>query len=353
MPRRDGAAPALHAIGASHGTTPLGVRERLAVAPGEAARLAVAMRAAGAAEAAVLSTCHRTECYVVAASRQEALSAVRLGFCAAKGEDLFGDDAYPFAVEGDEAVRHLLRVACGLESMVLGDVQVVGQVRHAYELSRAAGTVGPVLHRVFQATLRIAKRVRAETTIAEGTVSVASAAVELVGPIHADLAGLDVAIVGAGDTARRLAHHVACLHPRALTVVNRTRAHADAVARPLGAESRPLEALPSVLEAADVAWFATGAPGLVLDARSVDGVMHDRARPLMLVDLALPRDVDPAARRIPGVTLFDLDSLRSIVDRGLARRAAAVPAACQLIGAEIDRMTAWRTRRDARAAVVA
>jgi glutamyl-tRNA reductase len=344
----------LFAIGVSGRRVPVPERERLAIPTTVLQRVAAAIRAGGADEAAVLSTCHRTECYVVARGEQAALDAASRGLARVLGEDRLTRADGRVVLRGADAARHLLRVGCGLESQVLGDVQVIGQVRLAYDAAQSGRSVGAHLHRLFQGALAVAKRVRAETGISTGTVSVASASIELVARTWASLADLDLAIVGAGDTARKIAHHLAAERPRRLTVLNRTLERAAALAGATRAQARPLADLPEVLRQADVVWLATGAPGTILDAATVAGSVAARAgRPLVLVDLALPRDVEPAASSIDGVVLHDLDGLQSIVDGGRAVRAAALPDVERRIDDELARIDEWRVRREAYATVMA
>jgi glutamyl-tRNA reductase len=303
----------------------------------------------------VLSTCHRTECYVVARGGEAtALEAVSRGVTRAVGADLLTGAPGTLVFRGAAAARHLLRVACGLESSVLGDVQVIGQLRHAYDAAQAGRSVGPLLHRVFQGALAAAKRARSETAIASGTVSVASASTELVARTWPSLEGLELAIVGAGDTARKLAHHLAAARPGRLTVLNRTLERAAVLAKATAGTGRPLTDLPAALRSADVVWLVTGARGIVLGVDAVAAAAAERnGRRLVLVDLALPRDVDPAVRQVPGVVLHDLDGLQSIVDRGRAVRLAAVPDVECRIEEELSRIDEWRVRREAFATVVA
>jgi glutamyl-tRNA reductase len=344
----------LFAIGISGRRVPVAERERIAIAPADLARAASAIRASGAGEAAVLSTCHRTECYVVARGEDAALEAVSRGLTRAVGADRLTDAPGRAVLRGAAAARHLLRVACGLESQVLGDVQVIAQVKHAYEAAQGGRSAGAQLHRLFQGALAVAKRVRAETAISTGTVSVASASVELVARTWPSLAGLDLAIVGAGDTARKIAWHVSAERPARLTILNRTLERAAALAASTAAEARPLTDLAPVLARADVVWCVTGAPGTILDAATVASAVKSRAgRPLVLVDLALPRDVDPAAGALDGVVLHDLDGLQTIVDRGRAVRAAAQPDVERRIDDELTRIDEWRVRREAYATVMA
>jgi glutamyl-tRNA reductase len=347
-------SPTLFMVGLSGRHAPVPEREGVAVASSDVARVASAIRASGAQEAAVLSTCHRTECYVVARGTRAALDAVSRGLGLALGADRLTTAGGCLVLGGAAAVRHLLRVACGLESPVLGDVQVIGQIRHAYDAAQAGRAAGPLLHRAFQGALATAKRARAETAISTGTVSVASASVDLVSRTWPSLAGLDLAIVGAGDTARKVASHLAAQRPRCLTVLNRTSERAASIASVTGAVAGPLADLPQVLRRADAVWLATGAAGFVLDGATVAAAVRDRSgRPLVLVDLAMPRDVDPAAASLPGVALYDLDALQSIVDGGRAVRVAALPDVERRIDEELARIDDWRIRREAFATVVA
>jgi glutamyl-tRNA reductase len=270
-----------------------------------------------------------------------------------RGRDLLAAGPHRKMLTGANVARHLFRVACGLESMVLGDVQILGQVKEAHTLAREAGTTGPWLDRLFETALHAGKRSRTETAIGAGTVSMASAAVELAAQSLSGLAGRHLVVIGAGDTARLAVLHAAA-HGASVTVVNRTRERAQALAAEVHGEAAAFDHLSETIASADVVVSATRAPQPVVTAAMLAGVMAPRVeRGLLVIDLAVPRDVEPAAADVPGVVLHAIDGVRSVVDQHLASRLAHVPAVEAIADGEAVRFAGWMRSLGAKSTLLA
>jgi glutamyl-tRNA reductase len=328
---------ALIAAGLSHHTAPIDARERCAVDPQDVGGVLDAFRAAsGAREAVLLSTCNRTEFYVVESDAEAA------GTVWATLSARLGDDATPIGyVRRDrEAVRHLMRVTAGLDAMVLGEAQIQGQVRDAWELSRARS--GPVLNRLFQTSLSVAGRVRTETTIGRGSASVSSAAVQLAKKIFGTLAGRRAMILGAGQMAELALECLIDEGVRAALVANRTFERAEALAARHGATAVRYDDCWDNLASVDLLLCSTAAPHPVVHAQQLTPTLASRGgRPLCILDIALPRDVDPAVADLENVFLYDLDDLRAVVAASIERRRSQLPTAEQLITSEVEKFWQW------------
>jgi glutamyl-tRNA reductase len=342
-------------FGVNHHTASLEDREALAFNPEQTSDLLARLgRCGNLREIVLLSTCNRTEFYVVASDIAGAEQHLRDSVLRLCGRDLLGPGPQRTTAVGVDVARHLLRVACGLDSMVLGDVQILGQVKDAHVLAREVGTVGPWLDRLFDTALHAGKRARSETSIGAGTVSMASAAVELAVQITASLAERHVLVVGAGDTARRAAQHAAEHGAARLSIANRTRTRAEAVAAEIGGVALDLTDIPDALAAADVVISATRAASPVITTAMLQHALARRdGRPILVVDLAMPRDVEPAAAEVPGVVLHPIDSIQSVVDRHLAARLSHVPAVEAIVNDEAHRFAAWIRSLGAKTTVVA
>lgn len=323
--------------GLSHRTAPIEVRERAAYTASDAAATLDALReASGAREAVLLSTCNRTEFYLVEGDAEAAdtIWSVLTG--------RLGQDATPFGyVRRDrEAVRHLMRVAAGLDAMILGEAQIQGQVRDAWEMSRARS--GPVLNRLFQSALSVAGRVRTETAIGRGAASASSAAVQLAKKIFGSLQGRQAMILGAGEMAELA---LACLTGegvRAALVANRTYERAEELAARYGATALHYDEFWRRLATVDVLLCSTAAPHPVVTVDHIAPGLATRGdRPLCILDIAVPRDVDPAVGQLENVFLYDLDDLRAAASANLERRQAHLPSAEQLIDPEVERYWQW------------
>jgi glutamyl-tRNA reductase len=330
-------------LGTSHRDAALATRESLAFSPEEATELLREVVADAAVhEAAALCTCNRTELYAVVDDVETGASCLREAVRRLRPDEPLAPGEALAPKVGVEAAAHLHRVASGLDSLVVGEKQILGQVKQAWCDARGADALGSVLDKLFASAVHAGKRARTETEIDAGAVSVASAAVALAVKVCGDLEGRDLVVVGAGETARLAAVHFAERRPSRLRIVNRTRERALALAADVGAEVSPLDSLPEVLGEADVVALATRAPHAVLPAATVAGALRHRPhRPLVLLDLAVPRDVEPEAAALENVFLYPIDALRGLVDQSLARRRREAPRAEAIAREECGRFLAW------------
>jgi len=325
-------------LGVNHRTAPLDVRERFAHGAHEVPGALARVMAAGASGGVLLSTCNRTEFYLVA--DEERVTAVVWDLL---GERLAGGTAareYGYIARDRDAVRHLYRVSSGLDSMILGESQIQGQVRDAWEASRAQA--GPVLHRLFQTALHVGARVRTETALGSGTASAASAAVAVAGKIFGDLAGRTALILGAGDMAELAATCLTDEGVQVSLVANRTHERARVIAERLGARALTLDEAWPHFATADMVLCSTAAPHAVVTWDRVGAVIGGRrGRPLCILDLAVPRDVDPAIAQIENVFLYDIDDLQTVAAQASVRRREEIPAAERIVDEETDLFWAW------------
>ncbi|NUQ22277.1 MAG: glutamyl-tRNA reductase [Gemmatimonadaceae bacterium] len=327
----------LTVVGVSHRTAPLEVRERLVVNPSELSHtLAETVAATGAREAVIVSTCNRTELYL--AGGDESAVAGAMGLIAKRvGES---PEGYTYVRRDREAAAHLFRVAAGLDSMILGEAQIQGQVRDAWELGRAAS--GIVLNRLFQAALGVASRVRTETALGRGAASVSSAAVQIAKQIFGSLAGRRAMVLGAGEMAELALECLADEGVRTAIVANRTFERATEIAGRYGATAMHLDECWAQLADVDLLLCSTAAPHPVVRmAHLVPALARRGDRPLCILDIALPRDVEPQARELQNVFLYDLDDLRAVVAANIERRREELPSAEQVISEEVERYWEW------------
>jgi glutamyl-tRNA reductase len=310
----------LFLLGVSHKTASVEQREALSVPEAETEGLLRAVRAGGVvSEAVALSTCNRLEVYAAAESFDKGGACLRR-ILQDRAKSALPEEAF-YLLRGSAAARHLFRVAAGLESMVVGETEILGQVKRAYELARAAGSTGKQTNLAFQRALHAGKTVRSRTAVSEGPTSVAGAAVALSQKIFGDLKDNRVLVVGAGKTAELSARHLAAQNPGALTVVNRTEAKARELAERFGGRAAPFENLRDELARADVVLCSTGSPLPVISLAEIEhAVKNRRGRPLFLIDMAVPRDVDPAAHTFQDVYLYNIDDLEGVVRDSVARR---------------------------------
>lgn len=334
-------------LGLSHKTAPVAVRERLSASDRQTEQILEQLIARDAVhEAAVLSTCNRTEVYLVVSDAVRAESDV-LGMVAASSRIRPTELAsLVYTPRNCDAARHLYRVTSGLDSMVIGEYEVQGQVKRAYDAALRLGTTGPLLNRLFKAALRTGKRVRSETRIAERRTSVSSVAVGLAADTVGDLHASNAMIIGAGETAELTAQAFAAQGVRTLFVSNRHADRARSLAERFGGHVGRLDDLPEQLERADIVVSSTGSPHPVLGPDALAAVMERRraggnARPLVLIDIAVPRDIDPECAAIDGVTLLDIDDLQSAVAMNLAGRLDEVEGAERIVEEEIRRFARW------------
>jgi glutamyl-tRNA reductase len=332
----------LFLVGLSYRTAPVSVRERYAVAPVHLAeRDAKLVAEARLEEGALLSTCNRTELLGATRAGDHALELMHR-FLREELGDGTAAARQVYELRDGEVVRHLFRVAGGLDSMVLGEAQILGQVKNAYRAAIAARSVGPVLGRLFQHAFRAAKRVRTETGLGAASVSVARVGVALAREIFEDFAGKRVLLIGAGEMAESALRGLRESGAHDITVVNRTLGTAVELAARHGGEAQPLEALPAELARADIAICSVQVERPLLGPAELDHALaHRRGHPLLLVDLGIPRNVDPAVGSLENVYLYDLDDLEATAERGRAHREAAAEAAREIARDEADRYLRW------------
>ncbi len=326
----------LHVLGLNHTTAPVEIREQLIFGGEEAARaLSEVTELRGVREAVVLSTCNRTEFFVTAEAHGSA--ALRAWLLADQRLSLAAEQAL-FTLDGDAAIRHLFRVACGLDSMVLGEPQILGQLKDAYRLAEQSGTVGPRLGQLFRHTFSVAKKVRTETDIGNSPVSVAYAAVTLAGQFFTGLSKHTALLIGAGATIELVARHLQGNGIGRLFVANRDVERAQALAGRFGAFALPLAALDGTLPDADIVISSTASPHPVISlAQMKQAIRARKRRPVFAVDMAVPRDLDPAIGELPDVYVYTIDDLDKVVLEGQSSREEAA--------VDADRILAEETRR--------
>lgn len=332
--------PILFHLGASHHTTPLALREKLALPPERVAELHARLAPAGPAELVVLNTCNRVELYGVAAAPAD-LAALEAAFCSTTGMAPADFSAIRAHETGAAAIRHLVAVAAGLESQLLGENEIFGQVKDAYAEAQAAGRAGPVLNRVFQKAFQAAKHIRTHTALNEGQVSVANVAVELAATIFGELSAARVLLLGAGDIGEKTAKAFRSRGAAALTVANRTPERAFALAQSLDATALPFEHFARHLGDYDIIVGSTAAPDAVVRTADVVAARaRRRALPWLFLDLALPRDIEPDVATLDNVYLYNLDDLARIAAQNLAAREAEVARARALAAEKAESL--WR-----------
>ncbi len=325
-------------VGLSHHVAPVELRERVAL-PLEAAGELSRDLASWGLEAVCLSTCNRTELYVAAADAAEAQERALDAFGRLAGADRAELSSALYRLADGAAALHLLRVAAGLDSLVPGEGEILGQVRSAYE----AGKPGALLDRLFRQALHAGKKVRSETAIAESPASVSSAAAALAQQVFGDLSGRRILVIGAGKAGELAARSLASRGADIAFVASRTPARAASLARQFGALPLPLEAIADQLAAADVVVSSTSAPGLVLRKAEVAAAMRvRRGTPLFLIDIAVPRDLDPAIHDLDGCYLYDIDDLEAVVAESLAGRRREAERAESLVAEEAARFREWQ-----------
>jgi len=332
---------ALIALGLNHLTAPVALRERVAF-PAEATVPALAELASepGVREAAILSTCNRTELYCNVEAGAEDAPATWLS----RHHELTSAriDEFLYRHADADAVRHLFRVATGLESMVLGEPQILGQVKDAYGHAREAATLKAPLERLFQNTFAVAKRVRTDTRIGANPVSVAFTAVRLVERVFADLSEASVLLIGAGETIELAARHLIEAKARRLIVANRTLEHAQALATRFGGYAIALPDLPRHLAEADVVIASTASrEPVLLHGHVAAAIAQRRRKPMFLVDIAVPRDIEPAVAELEDVYLYTIDDLREIIDDNLRSRREAAREAEAMIELSVEHFMGW------------
>lgn len=337
----------LFTLGINHRTAPVEVREKLAVSE---AQLGVALdslrNGVRIPEAAILSTCNRTEIYFreQSSSGEDRVLDWIGGFHGIHRSELEG---YLYRHHEQQAVLHTLRVACGLDSMVLGEPQILGQMKTAYQHAHAAGTLGLSLERLFQHAFATAKDVRTSTAIGASAVSVAFAAVSLARQIFGDLRPLTALVIGAGETIELTLRHLTGHEVGRVIVANRTTERAKSLAQRFGAEPIPLHTLPDVLHHADIVISSTAAPLPILGKGAVERAIRKRRhRPIFMVDIAVPRDIEPEVAQLEDVYLYTVDDLHDVIEQNMASRMAAAEKAERIVAVKADEFMRWLRARD-------
>ena len=342
---------AVWTLGLNHTTAPLDLRGRFAFAVDQLApalqglRSNLALNTDQATEAAILSTCNRTEIYCAA---DQAATADTLRWLAQTGgvspQEL---QSHTYLLEGDAAARHAFRVASGLDSMVLGEAQILGQLKDAVRAAEQAGALGSTLNQLFQRSFAVAKEVRTATEIGTHSISMAAASVRLAGQLFEDLKGIKVLFVGAGEMIELVVTHFAAKQPKAMAIANRSLERGEKLAGRFGAEVLRLAELPERLHEFDAVISCTASTLPLIGLGAVERALKKRKhRPMFMVDLAVPRDIEPEVKSLEDVYLYTVDDLASVVQAGQAQRQAAVADAEVIIDSGVQSFSHWLDQRD-------
>ncbi len=337
----------LFLVGVSHKTAPVELRERLDFSSRDVGTAVEALATRlTAAETVVLSTCNRSEIYVASTDPERARHDV-IGFLSeyhTVPEDLFLP--HLFTRQDHEAARHLFRVAAGLDSIVVGEPQILGQVKEGFQAALGRHCTGPLLQKTFEWAFNVGKRVRSETSLGEGAVSIAYAALSPARKIFGKLQGRSVLVIGAGEISTLTAQHLRNQGVAEITIASRTKAHAEALAATVSGRAIPWADMPAALGLADIIITATGAQRPIITRAQVEAATgRRRGGPLFIVDLAVPRDVEAAVGDIEQVFLYNVDDLQGIVQENLSRRSGEIERAERIVTDEIAKFIAWQRSR--------
>ncbi len=326
-------------LGLNHRTAPVDVRERFAVGATKLGEASVELtQMHGVHEGVVLSTCNRTEFYLVAACAADALVLLENHLAEKR---LMGDQVTPhfYRKQKSEAARHLCRVVSGLDSMMLGETEIFGQVKTAYKTAHSAGATAGVLNRLFQRAFSVGKKVRTETRIQEGATSVGNVAVDLAEKIFGHLKDSEVMILGAGEMSRVTAQSLVSRGARSIFVSNRSFDRAEELAAEMGGSAVRFDEWQRVLERVDIVISSTGSPHAIVQRADVEKARRARKyRPLFFIDIAVPRDIDPAVGEIEEVYLYDIDTLEQLADQARSRRQEQIRECEKIIEAEMAKL---------------
>ena len=342
-------------IGLNHKTAPVEIRERFSFSPEQVTETLNRLQAeACLKEVALLSTCNRTEFYAVAAGNPEESLKTLTNFLYPDGQ--LPDsalDELTYKHRGSVAINHLFSVSSGLDSLILGENQILGQVRRAYMQAKEARCTGPVLERLFPWALRVGKKARSETNIARGASSVAAAAVELAHKIFGEMKGRNVLLLGAGKMGKKSLNLLAKSGVEEVQIVNRTLEKAEELAEQCGGTAVPFEMLDDALVKVDILIASTGAPHYIVTRERVAKVIRQRrGKPLFLIDIAVPRDIDPACGQVDNSYLYNIDDLQGVVDKNLARRHTESQAVLGIVESATEKFCKELEARKASTAIV-
>jgi len=326
-------------LGLNHRTAPVEVRERFAVSNnrlGEASHELLAL--ADASEGVVISTCNRTEFYLAAHGAEEAFKRIEVRLTEKIQLDSSVANHF-YRKAKTEAARHLCRVVSGLDSMMLGETEIFGQVKQAYHSALEAGATGTILNKVFQRAFGVGKKVRTETSIQEGSTSIGSVAVDLAEKIFGHLKNSEVMILGAGEMSRVTAQSLVSRGAKSIFVTNRSLDRAQELANEMGGTAIPFDEWQSVMERVDVVISSTGAPHAIVERADVEKIRRARKyRPLFFIDIAVPRDIDPAVGEIEEVYLYDIDTLEQLAEEARGRRQLQIEQCERIIELELEKL---------------
>ena len=342
-------------LGVSHKTAPVDLREKLDFSSRDVGAAVEALAArSSAAESVVLSTCNRSEIYVASGTLDTAREEI-IRFLS-EYHQLPAESFTPhlFSFSELDVARHLFRVAAGLDSLVVGEPQILGQVKEAFRAAAERRCTGPVLRKLFDWSFNVGKRVRSETALGEGAVSISFAAVQLAKKIFGRLHGRRVLVVGAGEISTLTAQHLRAQGVAEVVITSRTAAHAQALATEVGGHWVPWEGLASALASADIIVTATGSQRPIITRAQIETALgRHRRDPLFIIDVAVPRDVEASVSEIEQVFLYNVDDLQSIVHENLSKRASEIERAEAIVREELSRFTAWQKSRGAIQTIVA
>lgn len=345
---------AIVVVGLNHKTAPVSVRERLAVSEPDLAKTLEQFHDPAVEEVVILSTCNRAEFYVQTRQWEAGASGCQKFMATYHGLPVAEFAPYLYQLQDAEAVRHLFRVAASLDSMVLGEPQILGQVKTAYLMAHDAGRTGVILNQLFTRALSVAKTVRSETGIGDHAVSVSYAAVELAKKIFEQLQNRTAMILGAGETSELAARHLLRQGVVSMFVANRTASRAEKLAQTLGAKAISWETFSEHLAHTDIVVSSTSAPQPIIHKAMVQEAMRVRkGKPMFFIDIAVPRDIEPAINTLDGVFLYDIDDLENVVEANRRERQREALVAEDLIWHEVRQFEQWLAARDAVPTIVA
>ncbi len=343
------ADPNLILVGVNHKTTPVEIREKLAFSPGEIeASLERLINQPEIVENIILSTCNRVEIYARVRNTSEGVGLLKQFICDYHNISPQELETYFYSYQDEAAVEHLFRVSSSLDSMVLGEAQILGQVKDAYSMARALQSTGMVLNQLFEKAFNVAKRVREETGISERGVSISSAAVELARKIFDDLENRSVMLVGTGEMAELAAKHLISYGVKTVYVASRTYERAVSLAKTLNGAALDFDMFKEELHRADIVITSTAAPTFIIKKDMVERAIHQRKnKPIFFIDIAVPRDIEPEVNDLENVYLYDIDDLQGVVTANMHEREKEAENAIEIIQSEVNKFNNWVVSLDA------
>jgi len=336
-------------VGVNHKTTPVKIREKLAFTKGKIEQSVDHLfNFPDIIEHTILSTCNRVEIYARANCQDSAIKSIKQFICDFHELSLVELEDHFYSYRNEEAIEHLFRVSSSLDSMILGEAQILGQVKEAYSLARDLRSTGLVLNQLFEKAFSIAKKVREETGIAERSVSISSAAVELAQKIFDDLENHTVMLVGTGEMAELAAKHLISYGVKTIYVTSRTYERAANLARALNGSALDFEAFKNELHRADIVITSTSAPNFIIKKEIVEKAIHERKnKPIFFIDIAVPRDIEPDVNDLENVYLYDIDDLQVVVSANIKEREKEAKNAMNFISQEVTKFNNWVGALDA------